>query len=425
VNAIEVQGLTKRYRQYRDEASILMRVVAPHRRRSREVITALDEISFTASPGETLGIIGRNGSGKTTLLQLLAGVSAPTAGRLRVVGRVAPLIGVGVGFNRELTGRENVYVNGRLLGMGTDEIREKFDAIADFSEIEEFLDTPVKFYSTGMFLRLAFSIAIHTTPDIFVLDELLAVGDIGFQLKCNERIRQIQQSGATVVVVTHNLQTVQRLAARAILLDKGRIVHDGKVEDAISAYHHLLHSHKRESRSAGAVIRDFGRSTPLRSADVAAVDIRLLDDQGGPTYHLLGDRPSRVEIRATFAEPVTDPLVGLSIERAGAGLLHAVLSAPGALTGTFGPDRPLTAVVEIGPRLLAGTFAARGVVQTRDADTMLGNSEPLLFEVSTSGRGFGFADLGLELLVDGHSLALIEYDRLEDGSRTEPARLTD
>src|SRR5689334_13465022 len=188
--AIDLQRVGKRYLQHRHGDDILARrLLTPWRWGGhRAEHWALRDIDFSVRAGETVGVIGRNGSGKTTLLRLLSGVSAPTTGRLRVAGSIAPLIGVGVGFSPELTGRENVFVNGQLLGMNEQEVRRRFDAIVDFSEIEDFIDTPVKYYSSGMFLRLGFSVAIHADPEVLLVDEILAVGDIAFQLKCLERM---------------------------------------------------------------------------------------------------------------------------------------------------------------------------------------------------------------------------------------------
>ncbi len=183
MSAIVAEGLGKRFRQYRDRGSLLARALRRGSTRDVQDIWALRDVDFTVERGGTLGIIGRNGSGKTTLLRLLSGVSGPSEGRLRIEGRIAPLIGIGVGFNRELTGRENVRVNGRLLGMSSEEVDATFDQIVAFAELEEFIDLPVKFYSSGMFLRLAFSVAIHTNPDVLLVDEILAVGDVGCQFK--------------------------------------------------------------------------------------------------------------------------------------------------------------------------------------------------------------------------------------------------
>lgn len=195
---------------------------------------ALNEVSFSVVDGEAVALLGLNGSGKSTLLKLISGVMSPDGGDILVQGRVAGLIEVGAGFHPDLTGRENVYLNGAILGMTETEIQDKFDEIVAFSEIEEFIDTEVKFYSSGMFLRLAFAVAVHTDPDVFLVDEILAVGDEPFQKKCLQRIRELKQSGKALVIVSHDLDMVATLCERGILLRRGKMIHDGDVHEAVA-----------------------------------------------------------------------------------------------------------------------------------------------------------------------------------------------
>ncbi len=194
---------------------------------------ALDDVSFDVNEGDSIGLIGFNGSGKSTMLKLVSGVMQPTTGSIRVRGRMAGLIEVGAGFHPDLTGRENVFLNGAILGMTKDEIEAAFDDIVAFSEIEQFIDTEVKFYSSGMFLRLAFSVAVHTHPDIFLIDEILAVGDEPFQRKCLDRIHEMQEEGASLVIVSHDLEMIKRLCNRGVLLEHGHLVVDGTAEEAV------------------------------------------------------------------------------------------------------------------------------------------------------------------------------------------------
>lgn len=194
---------------------------------------ALDHVSFDIESGETVALLGFNGSGKSTLLKLISGVMLPDEGAVGTKGRVAGLIEVGAGFHPDLTGRENVYLNAAILGMSEQDIDEKFDEIVAFSEIEQFIDTEVKFYSSGMFLRLAFAVAVHTDPDIFLVDEILAVGDEPFQRKCLERINQLAQQGTTLVVVSHDLELVKRICDRGILLNHGQVRFDGSIQEAV------------------------------------------------------------------------------------------------------------------------------------------------------------------------------------------------
>lgn len=195
---------------------------------------AVDHVSFTLHRGETVGLIGFNGSGKSTMLKLLSGVMSPSSGSVVVKGRVAGLIEVGAGFHPDLTGRENVYLNGAILGMTREQIDSSFDSIVAFSEIEKFIDTEVKFYSSGMFLRLAFSVAVHTDPDIFLIDEILAVGDEPFQKKCLNKIDELRDAGKSLVIVSHDLDMMARFCDRGILLEHGKKIVDGSIDEAIT-----------------------------------------------------------------------------------------------------------------------------------------------------------------------------------------------
>ncbi|MDN4477885.1 ABC transporter ATP-binding protein [Demequina sp. SYSU T00039] len=225
--AIVVDGLVKRFR-FRHVHSLKETVARWVRRATVETdeFTALKDVNLTIRQGETVALLGFNGSGKSTLLKCISGVLTPDEGQIGVRGRIAGLIEVGAGFHPDLTGRENVYLNGAILGMSEAEIEARFEQIVAFSEIEEFIDQEVKFYSSGMFLRLAFSVAVHTDPDVFLVDEILAVGDEPFQRKCLDRIRELRASGKTLVIVSHDLNMVADLCDRGILLEHGVVVMD-------------------------------------------------------------------------------------------------------------------------------------------------------------------------------------------------------
>ena len=216
-------------------------IVGQKQRRIGEKFLALNGIDLTVYKGEALGIIGNNGAGKSTLLKLLSRITAPTDGTIDLYGRVSSMLEVGTGFNREMTGRENIYMSGAILGMTKKEIDNKIEDIIDFSEVREFIDTPVKRYSSGMFLKLAFSVAVHLNSEIMIMDEILAVGDAAFQEKCLEGMRKAaSEEGRTVLYVSHNMNTIRRLCSRCIVLAEGTIIFDGEVEEAIHCY--LSHS---------------------------------------------------------------------------------------------------------------------------------------------------------------------------------------
>lgn len=245
---IEVEALSKQYRIRPREPYMVLREVLSNavrtlfhrvrnnKKKSQDIFLALDTISFHVDPGETVGIIGRNGAGKTTLLKILSRITYPTKGIARLKGRVGSLLEVGTGFHPELTGRENIYFNGSILGMTKREVDQKFNEIVEFSEVEQFLDTPVKRYSSGMQLRLAFSVAAHLEPEILLVDEVLAVGDVQFQKKCLGKMSEVARSGRTVLFVSHNMEAVERLCSRTILLHEGKVIADGSTREVMKQY---------------------------------------------------------------------------------------------------------------------------------------------------------------------------------------------
>ncbi|MDM8542626.1 ABC transporter ATP-binding protein [Desulfococcaceae bacterium HSG9] len=251
--AVKVEGVSKQYRIGEPNAYPMFReafmqaLSAPFRKlrfklsgRQNEsrtgLIWALKDVSFKVDKGEVVGIIGRNGAGKSTLLKILAGITEPTSGYADIYGRIGSLLEVGTGFHMELTGRENIFMNGALLGMRQHEIRKKFDEIVDFSEVEAFLDTPVKRYSSGMYMRLAFAVAAHLEPEILAIDEVLAVGDAAFQKKCLGKMGNIAKEGRTVLFVSHNMAAVRSLCTQAYSLDAGKILHHGPTHDVVDHY---------------------------------------------------------------------------------------------------------------------------------------------------------------------------------------------
>lgn len=211
---------------------------------------ALRDVSFEVKKGEVLGIIGRNGAGKSTLLKILSEVTTPSKGSVKIKGKVASLLEVGTGFHPELTGRENVYLNGAILGMTKKEIDRKFNEIVHFAEIEKFIDTPVKRYSSGMYVRLSFAVAAHLEPEILVVDEVLAVGDASFQKKCLGKMGDVAQGGRTVLLVSHNIQAIRNLCPRSLLLDKGEIVRYGETDPVMRNYNQILREINVDDKTA-------------------------------------------------------------------------------------------------------------------------------------------------------------------------------
>ncbi len=234
--AIDFQRVSKRFQL--QEGNTLREFLPAFLRGNgwSEPFYALREVTFSIPRGETLGIIGRNGSGKSTALKLIAGVMAPTEGYVRVSGRVSPLIELGAGFHGDLTGRENIILNGCILGMSGKEVRERFDDIVTFAELWDFIDTPVKRYSSGMYVRLGFAVAVHSNPEILLVDEVLSVGDAQFQEKCLARMHEFQSQGVTIVVVSHDMGLVEKFCHRALLMENGHLVDEGAPKTLISRY---------------------------------------------------------------------------------------------------------------------------------------------------------------------------------------------
>ena len=282
--AIQVQHLTKRYRigggsrptTLRDRVTDTLRSWRERRLSSEpeKIFAALTDVSFEVGRGEVFGIIGHNGGGKSTLLKILSRITTPTAGTADVYGRLSSLLEVGTGFHPELTGRENIYLNGALLGMRRAEMTAKLDEIIAFSGVEAFIDTPVKRYSSGMYVRLAFSVAAHLEPDILIVDEVLAVGDASFQQKCLGKLREVTQGGRTVVIVSHNLPVIEHLCERALLLSQGQVTRLGPAKEVVSAYAGLT-----AARSRGPLLE---RTDREGAGDVRATAIEVLDQDRKP-----------------------------------------------------------------------------------------------------------------------------------------------
>ena len=235
-NAIEVRDVSKQFvlRHTRSLKEAVVWLAKGRRGDLSEKFHALKDVSLTVRTGESVALLGLNGSGKSTLLKHISGVMLPDSGTVRTRGRVAGLIEVGAGFHPDLSGRDNVFLNGAILGMTEKQVNDRFDAIVEFAEIGQFIDTEVKFYSSGMYLRLAFSVAVHTDPEVFLIDEILAVGDEPFQRKCISKIQELARNGKTLVVVSHDLDLVSRICERGVLLEHGNLMFDGPIDQAVA-----------------------------------------------------------------------------------------------------------------------------------------------------------------------------------------------
>lgn len=308
----QIGASTTGYATLRESLTNVVRApFASLRRRSasKESVWALRDVSFTVTTGEVLGIVGRNGAGKSTLLKILSRITEPTTGRAELYGRAGSLLEVGTGFHPELTGRENIFLNGAILGMTKPEIQRKFDEIVAFAEIEKFLDTPVKRYSSGMYMRLAFSVAAHLDPEILVIDEVLAVGDAAFQKKCLGRMRDISSEGRTVLFVSHNMAAIRSLCQRGILLSHGRKVFEGAAGECVDRYLTEVTRNATNEVDLSDVRRPKGLDLSLK-IDRA----RVLSRDGRPLVRA-GD-PLELELLFSVSEPLEEVVVGVSISSA-------------------------------------------------------------------------------------------------------------
>jgi lipopolysaccharide transport system ATP-binding protein len=323
MNSIEFHDVWKKFRKgekldsIRDALPDLVRRLtnSNHRNALRKMeFWALKNVSFDIPKGGVVGIMGPNGAGKSTILKLLSRIIVPNSGSIKINGRISALIEVTAGFHPELTGRENVYLNGTILGMRAKEIDEKFDEIVDFSGVEEFIDTPVKRYSSGMFSRLGFSVAAHMNPDILLVDEVLSVGDIAFQAKCAQKMRELLNSGATIVLVSHQLSLIQSLCKRVILLKQGQILKDGTPEETVPLYQNLVFQKSEEEIRKKVVTQD--RISVETSPLVKIPQVQLVGEDGkvkdnfavGETINVVFDYHAR--------EKIPSPIFVLEVMRA-------------------------------------------------------------------------------------------------------------
>ena len=344
--AIELRAVTKLYRRYahrRQFATLKSALISGslvRDLRPDETFTALGGVSFSVPTGSAFGIIGRNGSGKSTLLNLIAGITKPTSGEVQVNGRISALIELGAGFHPEISGRENIFINGVMLGLSKREIVERFDEIVRFAELEAFIDAPVKTYSSGMYMRLGFAVAVHVDPDILIVDEVLAVGDAGFSLKCLDKFSEFKRHGKTILLVTHGLNTVQKFCDEAVWLDEGQIKGQGDprrvihmyLSDVAAAEEKLLAAEDKkrveattldkttprtgsdESRPDGEAPEDMFRASEGRwgSGDATITNVTI-DGDDGPTHLFQSGDQMTVRMKVTASVPLDDFVFGISI----------------------------------------------------------------------------------------------------------------
>lgn len=390
---VRVEDVSKRFVLHKDK-SLKERVLRVGRsRRDVEDFWALRDITTDIHAGTTVGLIGANGSGKSTLLKIIGAIIQPTTGRVQRRGRLAALLELGAGFHQDLTGRENVYLNASLLGMSRAETDRHFDAIVDFSGIQDFIDTQVKFYSSGMYVRLAFSVAVHVDPDLLLVDEVLAVGDEPFQRKCMDKIRSFQREGRTIALVSHSADQVGELCDRTLFLRDGRIVVDGTPEEGIRALRRSFDVDRREREDAEDA--DSPSHPRLR---IGAVTVRGRDD--APTALLRAGDALRISVDVDLAERVPGWRLGLSIETPRGQYVFGTNSERQDLRL---PEGPGASVVEVDvPEILlgAGQYVVRARAWSAEGDTLDLVAQGALFSVEVgSTTSTGVVDMAATMRV--------------------------
>lgn len=405
--AIRVQGLTKLYRRAAPgtrlrtlKSAIVERSLTSHLRRE-EAIVAIDGVDFEVARGEAFGIVGGNGSGKSTLLKIVAGMLRPTTGVVEVNGRVAALIELGAGFHPEISGRENVYINGAVLGLSKKEIDARYDEMVDFSGLGDFMEEPVKYYSSGMYVRLGFAVAIHTDPDVLLVDEVLAVGDEEFAHRCLQRIEAHLSRGGTVLFVSHSLDLVASLCDRALWLEHGVQRSVGSPRRVIDSYRLDVAEREGQAHRAEADRRNDGRNEeggadvadgePMRWGSGAAEieSVRLLGEDGSERYLLATGEDATIEIMVRAEQPLDDFVFGVELKTPrGETVWGTNTDLAGKVPQRFS-GRATVRLVCPHLRLAAGEYRADVAIHARDGAPYDYRREALGFTVSAIDRGIG------------------------------------
>lgn len=396
-------NVSKLYRIYNRPADRLKEAIIPFGRQRHEEFWALRDINVSIARGETLGIVGPNGSGKSTLLEILCGILEPTTGRVVRKGRVAALLELGAGFNPEFTGRENVYINGEIMGLSRAEIDRAIGSIEHFAEIGEFFDHPVKLYSSGMYVRLAFSTAIHVAPDILVVDEALAVGDAVFSSRCIRKFEELQRAGMTIVFVSHDLGLVKQICHRTVFLHHGRILEEGDPAHVINRYvGTVLERQKAEPVPAGdgpaAPPMQFSHRHGDRLAEIAGVDI--FNSSGQPTRAVHGGEHLRVSLTTRFHQDLPEPMAGILIRtRTGLDVFGTNTKAEGAEIGPVRAGDAVQIEFEFDCWLTAQEYTLTVAVQHPDGHSHDWLDDAIVFRVVETRRLAGVANLHPKLAV--------------------------
>lgn len=411
---ITVDHVKKKYRLYHERHdSIKDMVLAGGRRASYEILWALNDVSFEFKRGHTYGLIGENGCGKSTLLKAIAKIVRPESGIVTVDGRISALLELGAGFHPDLSGRENIFLNGAILRLSRAEIGARFNDIVAFSELEEFIDMPVKSYSSGMYMRLAFAIAVNVNPDILLIDEVLAVGDVSFQRRCFRRIKEYQAAGKTIIFVSHDVNAVKDLCDEAILMDHGKIIAVGKPLNIVSAYFEMLSKKEAARRQAsGEETQPEIPGYALRAATekrygfgtATIKEYALLNAAGEPVKSIKSGDQVRVRVKIEFNDAISNPVVGMTIHSAtGLDVYGVNTSYTATPIAAKGAGDKIEAVFNWEAWLREGNYSiSLGIVDMEDGKVTPADRwvDAIAFDVVAGQEIIGLIDLRADIVVN-------------------------
>ena len=418
--AIKVQGLTKIYHLYDNPQDRLKEALNPFKKSYHHDYYAMDDVSFEIKKGETVGIVGRNGAGKSTLLKMITGVLTPTSGHVETHGTISSLLELGAGFNPEMTGLENIFLNGTLMGFTREQMKSKVEAILEFADIGEFIYQPVKMYSSGMFARLAFSVSINVEPDILIVDEALSVGDMAFQMKCFKKFQDFQAQGRTILFVTHALDTVIRYCSKGIVIDAGHNVFEGSSKEAVDTFKKVLSGdfYKKEKPDQEVkVLHTRDETTLLKESfdthkeldmygngKATIIDYGILDIQENPSAIIDYDSEFQIVMKIKFKEMVNEPIFAFTLKDSkGLEITGTNSSMKYISTDTYEKDQVITVTFTQKANLQLGSYAlSLGCVAVTETGVVVFSRiyDALLFEVIGSAQMVGFFDLKSEIKIE-------------------------
>jgi ABC-2 type transport system ATP-binding protein len=395
--AVEIDHVSKSFKIYREKYTSLKERAIHFGRVPHDTFAALDDVSLRIEAGTTMGLLGHNGSGKSTLLKCVAGILQPTSGSVTTVGRLAALLELGAGFQPDLTGRENVYLNASILGLKKGFVDRVFDEIVAFSELDRFIDTPVKHYSSGMYIRLGFATAVHVDPEILLVDEVLAVGDESFQRKCLDKVRTFQSEGRTILVVTHAADLVRQMCDRAAALDHGKLVIEGDPNDVIREFRERLMSGVTSAAEVGLDVARSELSPQWGKVKIEDVLIHYVDDER-PNVH--PGEPLCFDVLLDAPEPQDDVVIGFAVYGPMGQLLHGTNShLKGADLGTVSGKKRVRFEIANVP-LLDGTYGLTVGCHTLSGLVYDHWEQKRRFEVAAGGRDEGLVALPVTVTID-------------------------